>query len=79
MDGHDVDLGLLAKVKIVRQAIERDLDPALPVDSVAFRLDSGNQPLKPLGRQRSQNDLDRFADADLPGLAFVDVGEQTGP
>ena len=37
----DINLGLLAKVKIVRQVIERDLDPALLVHSVGLAVQFG--------------------------------------
>ena len=71
----DIDLGLLAKVKIVRQVIERDLDPALLVNSVAFRFNSGNPAMKSLGRYGSQDDLGGFANPDFAGLAFINIGQ----
>ena len=71
----DVDLGLLAKMEVSRQLIERDLDPALFVDAIAFGLDAGNLPAIPLARLRSQHDFGRLADFDLAGFALVDKGK----
>jgi hypothetical protein len=53
----DENLGLLAEMKVVGQAIEGDLHPALLVDAVALDLDAGDPSADAAAGQRAQDDL----------------------
>ncbi len=47
------------ELSLRRQMLERDCDPALLVDAIAFRLDAGDLPPKTLVRAGSQKDFGR--------------------
>ena len=68
MHGRDVDLGLLADVESIRYPVVGNRYPALLVDAITFRLDTGDFPPDALTGTRAQDDLCRLADLDLAAL-----------